>query len=77
LPQEKRYAALSYVWGPATSPHLRWTDETTARMFTPGGLHATCSGDIPTKIRDAVTLCSVLDLHYLWVDAVCIQQDDT
>lgn len=76
LLEGKRYAALSYVWGPPSTPQLRWTKDTAGQLFSPGALDA-ASSEIPTTIRDAMRLCAALDLQYLWVDAICIPQDDS
>ena len=32
--------------------------------------------DLPKTFRDAVTLTRLLSIRYLWVDAICIVQDD-
>ena len=76
-PAPRRYAALSYVWGPpAGRPQLRWTRDTTDRLFAAGGLRRRLCDDIPTTIADATDLCRDLGVGYLWVDALCIQQDN-
>jgi len=41
----------------------------------PGSL-ATKSQPLPQTIEDALELASMLDLEYVWVDALCIIQDD-
>lgn len=75
LPRDSKYAALSYIWGPKSCQQLRWTSETSGRLFSPGGLDYEHT-DMPATIRDGIIMCRNLDLQYLWVDALCIQQDD-
>ena len=70
-----RFAALSYTWGPPGTKQLTLTRDTRARLSNLGGLADTWE-DIPYTIRDAMHLCEKLDIPFLWVDAVCIQQDD-
>ncbi|KAH8805378.1 heterokaryon incompatibility protein-domain-containing protein [Xylogone sp. PMI_703] len=68
------YAALSYTWGKGVK-QLELSQITLKRLTTPGGLDDEWS-DIPQTIRDAMILCSRLSVRFLWVDALCIQQDD-
>jgi hypothetical protein len=74
-PLNCRYLALSYTWGTPDVPQLKLTSESQARLFTAGGL-GDLHTDIPTTIRDAMTLCEMLEEQYLWVDALCIKQDE-
>ncbi len=65
------YAALSYCWGPAAAAQMKTTKGTIARW----------SGElpwqeIPPTIQDAVRVTYQLGFRYLWVDALCIIQDD-
>lgn len=70
------YFALSYVWGsPDQAPHLKLTRDTSSRLLTPGGLDNR-NNQIPCTIFDAMVLTRGLGRRYLWVDAICIQQDD-
>ncbi|CAK7212923.1 hypothetical protein SBRCBS47491_001628 [Sporothrix bragantina] len=65
------FAALSYVWGKDTKPLL-----TTAALplyAAPGGLDET---KLPRTIADAMRLARDLGFRHLWVDSLCIVQDD-
>lgn len=82
LPFSAKYAALSYVWGDSISKFCL-TKENRQKLSTTGfqdELHK-----IPPTIRDAMDLVQALDESrqpkdgcqaYLWVDALCIVQDD-
>lgn len=56
------YVALSYVWG--NVQHNPLEDDRLPR-------------DVPAVIRDAMDVTQSLGYHYLWVDAYCINQDNT
>ena len=68
-----QYVALSYVWGTAVKFRL-------SRAILPALLEAgqlkTIYRDLPRTVRDAITLVRRLGLRYLWVDALCLIQDD-
>lgn len=66
-----RYVALSYVWGRGKMLTHRGVNSTFLR--TPGSLR---NVNIPKTIRDAMTVVEALGEKYLWVDALCIIQDD-
>jgi hypothetical protein len=65
------YVALSYVWGGQISTTLNQT--TKAQLFKPDGLS---EFNIPATISHAMVLCEAIGQRYLWVDALCIQQDN-
>ncbi|KAF2807152.1 HET-domain-containing protein, partial [Mytilinidion resinicola] len=67
------YLALSYVWGGATQ--LQLTSENFTSLSTENGLNE-LSDSIPRTIKDAMILCKNLGERYLWVDTLCIVQDD-
>ncbi|KAF6802970.1 HET domain-containing protein [Colletotrichum sojae] len=63
------YAALSYCWGGDQA--LKLLSHNSAELSQDLPLQA-----LPATIRDAVTLCVTLNISFLWVDALCIVQDD-
>jgi hypothetical protein len=63
------YAALSYCWG--SDQTFRTTKNTLSNMMTKIAYE-----DLPKTIQDAVKVTSQLDIRYLWIDALCIVQDD-
>ena len=71
---ECRFVALSYVWGmnPRSSP-LRASSVTIGGMKKEGGLPTL---GMPRTIEDAIRVCVLLGQKYLWVDRLCIIQDD-
>ena len=68
-----RYLALSYVWG--TSKGLRSTKANIHHLQQPGALREV-RGELPRAINDAIDLTEAMGEPYLWVDALCIVQDD-
>lgn len=70
---ESRYLALSYVWG--HSKTLRNTKKIRPDLETEGGLSKRLK-DLPKTIKDAIDLVRELGELYLWVDSLCIIQDD-
>ncbi|KAG8214011.1 heterokaryon incompatibility protein-domain-containing protein [Butyriboletus roseoflavus] len=70
-PSQCRYVALSYVWG--TAPVFRHLLENTKDLRKVNSLH---SFPIPATIRDAITLVRAIGERYLWVDSLCIIQND-
>lgn len=72
---EHAYACLSYVWGDSSWEPLTLTRSLVERFSTPGALKLE-SGFLPQTIADAMYLVPLLGLRYLWVDRLCIAQDD-
>lgn len=67
------YIALSYVWG--STELFRTLKSNTAKLTAPQGL-ASSLGRLPKTIKDSMELVRRLGLDYLWVDSLCIVQDD-
>ncbi|PWY90334.1 HET-domain-containing protein [Aspergillus sclerotioniger CBS 115572] len=68
-----KYATLSYVWGPTKDSDLQATKDNVHELESDGYLFD--NEGIPTAITDAMTVCSNLGIHFLWVDRLCIVQD--
>lgn len=75
IPANCKYVALSYVWGNPEKGQITLQKETTSRLHSPGGLSDSWT-DIPSTIADAMKFCWMMGRDYLWVDALCIRQDD-
>lgn len=70
---EIRYIALSYVWGP---PKYQKTKLLTSNVLQLGRAGSLTTVQVPQTIEDAIELTKLLGFDYLWVDALCIIQDD-
>jgi len=67
------YVALSYVWGQVRM--LKTTAETLSQLLLDGILDR-LADEIPATIRHAIKLVLLMGQRYLWVDALCIVQND-
>ncbi|KAK2031940.1 HET-domain-containing protein [Colletotrichum zoysiae] len=67
------YIALSYCWGPPSQSNPQLV--TTTASF-PKHQKAIGLADMPQTIRDAVIFTRHMGIKYIWVDALCIIQDD-
>ncbi|KAH7309731.1 heterokaryon incompatibility protein-domain-containing protein [Stachybotrys elegans] len=64
------YACLSHCWG-ADGPSIKLTSCTANDLKL--GIPIS---QLPRTFRDAVHVCQSLRIKYLWIDALCIEQDD-
>ncbi|KAL7820636.1 heterokaryon incompatibility domain-containing protein [Trichoderma gracile] len=64
------YLALSYCWG-RKAPSLVTTKSNYAHLKS-----SISHNSLPKLYRDAVRLAQVLGIKYIWIDALCIIQDD-
>ncbi|KAM5362611.1 hypothetical protein ACJZ2D_012440 [Fusarium nematophilum] len=65
------YIALSHCWGPPDRQPIRTIKQTISQMRT----------SIPWSIlsavfQDAIWVCDKLEVDYIWIDSLCIVQDD-
>ncbi|KAF2105749.1 heterokaryon incompatibility protein-domain-containing protein [Lophiotrema nucula] len=63
------FVALSYCWG-GDQPHK------SIKANLKLGERIMACGDLPTTIQDAVSVTFNVGYNYLWVDSLCIVQDD-
>ncbi|KAI9896885.1 hypothetical protein N3K66_007907 [Trichothecium roseum] len=72
-PQGGHRMALSYCWGSEkqAEQQLKTTSSSLRRH-----LNRIIISKLPKTVADAVQLCKALGIRYLWVDALCIIQDD-
>ena len=63
------YATLSYSWG--TSLPIKTTSSNIEQHRNGLSIES-----LPRTLRDAVRIAQLLDFRYLWIDALCIIQDD-
>lgn len=73
IPADVRYFALSYMWGGVEQMLL--TMENVAELSQPKSLQCYWS-KIPSVIQDAIHFVAALGERYLWVDSLCIVQND-
>ncbi|KAH7400442.1 heterokaryon incompatibility protein-domain-containing protein [Cadophora sp. MPI-SDFR-AT-0126] len=68
-----RYIALSYCWGSLeeSSRLLKTTHSTMQER-----LNSINFNTLPLALKDAVTVARTLEVQYLWIDSLCIIQDD-
>ena len=76
MPGTTTYCALSYVWG-TIHDSLETRTENIELLKQAGSLSAKWNGLVlPNTIKDAIKLVRGLNQHYLWVDRLCIIQND-
>jgi len=73
LPREAEFVALSYVWGPDSANDFRTLRTNLRDLEIPGSLDRI---DLPSTISDAITVCKQLEHRFLWIDRLCIIQDE-
>jgi hypothetical protein len=72
-PSGCRYLALSYIWGGIGAEY--WTTkDNIAERGTPGGLN---TAKLPDTITDSILFVRQLGERYIWIDALCIIQDNS
>lgn len=75
------YVALSYVWGQSASFSLCTNKKNLSNLCQSSALYKPYNDSgvvkrLPMTIVDAISLCRSIGQIYLWVDSLCIVQDD-
>lgn len=78
------YIALSYVWGNFLRDQQPKDREQWLQALFVNDLQDSsntlprylCLGNLPATIQDAIRMVKSLGWRYLWIDLVCIRQDD-
>jgi len=65
-----KYIALSHPWG--AGPYFRTLKNTVSRYETEGIPLA----ELPATFSHAVSVTRALEYQYLWIDSICLVQDD-
>ena len=73
MPQGSDYVALSYCW-PAKE-YLTLKQFNRKALFEPGALLRNLD-KLPGTVQDAIKCAQELPFQYLWIDALCIVQDN-
>lgn len=66
-----QYACLSYCWGVNVDQNMKTTTNNIQSHYRKLEL-----AKLPATIQDAIKVCRALDIPNLWVDSLCIVQND-
>ncbi|KAF4487783.1 tol [Fusarium agapanthi] len=69
---KEEYATLSHCWGTPSSASNKLLKSTYSN-FTHDGI---ALGDLSLTFQDAADVCKRLGIQYIWIDSLCITQDD-
>lgn len=72
IPEGTKYAALSYCWGKRQA----WPACRTTRWNLASQMCGISWTTLPATLQDAVEATRKLGLEYIWIDCMCIIQDD-
>ncbi|KAI0440371.1 heterokaryon incompatibility protein-domain-containing protein [Xylaria telfairii] len=65
------YCTLSYCWGDHLNPY--WITKKSNLQDRKTGFNPS---ELPKTLRDATAIAQQLGIRYIWIDSVCIVQDD-
>jgi hypothetical protein len=64
-----QYVALSYCWGTTKQPGTNQSNISSRQ-------HRINVSELPKTLQDAILVTHVLGFQYIWIDSLCIVQDD-
>lgn len=70
IPHNTKYATLSHCWG-RKGVRFKLTKKNITELQISISLQS-----LPKTFQDAIIICRHLGIHYLWIDSLCIIQDD-
>jgi hypothetical protein len=70
---DAKYVTLSYVWG--NFPMFRLKADNFKQLSAAGSLEAIRT-ELPKTVNNAIDLVKAMNERYLWVDGLCLVQDD-
>ena len=73
-PRHVEYCAFSYVWGAAK---FMMCTKSNVQELEQKGCLLRIKAQIPQGIQDAMKIATEIGFRYLWIDALCIVQDDS
>ncbi|KZP13948.1 HET-domain-containing protein [Athelia psychrophila] len=77
LPTEKlQYIALSYTWGKAVPDSIKTLKENITARQVQNAFDLQNTIGCPTAYRTAIEITQGLGLSYIWIDSICMIQDD-
>lgn len=71
--EKVQYACLSHCWGKNSADAVNKTTEQSLNSFKKG----ITESNLTANFRDAIDICRALQIKYLWIDSLCIIQDQT
>ncbi|KAK2769649.1 HET domain-containing protein [Colletotrichum kahawae] len=71
--EDQRYIALSYCWGPSEKAARQLMTKT---LTLQDRLRQIPFSTLPKTHQDALQICTLLGVRYIWIDSLCIVQDD-
>ncbi|KAJ8133364.1 hypothetical protein O1611_g265 [Lasiodiplodia mahajangana] len=71
--EPSRFVALSHCWGNLGAAGKRFCTQTESISTF---MHSIDLADLPRTFRDAITVARGIGVRYLWIDSLCIIQND-
>ncbi|PVH77380.1 HET-domain-containing protein [Cadophora sp. DSE1049] len=68
--QFNHYIALSHCWGDSRPPCL------TTKVNLDANMDEISWESLPKTFQDSILVCREMNIRYLWIDSICIIQDD-